>query len=283
KNFVFQVAYADGTVTDVAGGAIGRAGAFFDRVVFYRNDKTPTYSADPHGWLADPTLAGRTAGEQQLGLFRSTGQLVNTNPAWLEVPIANPFGPGRRGGQGGDRADRLAAAAELFGGDQGAPCELAEHCVARLGEVLQHVWGYDAEEKVTVHGSPPTGHVNVVRAALTHAPARLRRPRLVSPRPRCLGLSRCERPPTASGSPSVFCAGATRGWRSRSSPSPAEWRWCARSTSSTGRCSADSSRSSTPWRGGPRCRCAPARAVCSPSPSPQRCPRFPVSSSPSRW
>ena len=90
KNFVFQVAYADGTVTDVAGGTIVRAGAFFDRVVFYRNDKTPTYSSDPHGWLADPTLAGRTAGEQQLGLFLATGQVVNTNPAWLEVPIADP-------------------------------------------------------------------------------------------------------------------------------------------------------------------------------------------------
>jgi hypothetical protein len=90
KNFVYQIAYADGTVTDVAGGTIVRAGAFFDRVVFYRNDKTPTYSSDPHGWLADPSLAGRTAGEQQLGLFLSTGQLVNTNPAWLEVPIANP-------------------------------------------------------------------------------------------------------------------------------------------------------------------------------------------------
>jgi len=90
KNFVYQIAYGDGTATDVAGGAIVRAGAFFDRVVFYRNDKTPTYASDPHGWLADPTLAGRTDGEQQLGLFLSTGQVVNTNPAWLEFPIANP-------------------------------------------------------------------------------------------------------------------------------------------------------------------------------------------------
>ena len=90
KNFVYQIAYGDETATDVAGGAIVRAGAFFDRVVFYRNDKTPTYASDPHGWLADPTLAGRTDGEQQLGLFLSTGQVVNTNPAWLEFPIANP-------------------------------------------------------------------------------------------------------------------------------------------------------------------------------------------------
>src|SRR5438445_2118114 len=90
KNFVFQVGYADGTTTDVCAGTIVRAGVFFDRVVFYRNDKTPTYASDPHGWLADPSLAGRTAGEQQLALFLSTGQLVNTNPAWLEVPIADP-------------------------------------------------------------------------------------------------------------------------------------------------------------------------------------------------
>src|SRR5439155_11874437 len=90
KNFVFQIAYGDGTTTDVAGGVIVRPGAFFDRVVFYRNDKTPTYASDPRCWLAEPSLAGRTAGEQQLGTFLSTGQVVNTNPSWLEFPIANP-------------------------------------------------------------------------------------------------------------------------------------------------------------------------------------------------
>jgi hypothetical protein len=87
---VFQTAYADGTTTDPTAATLYRAGQLFDRVVFYRNDKTPTYASDPHGWLADPTLAGRTSGEQQLGAFLLTGQLVNTNPAWLEVPIANP-------------------------------------------------------------------------------------------------------------------------------------------------------------------------------------------------
>lgn len=90
KNVVFQTAYADGTTTDPTAATLYRAGQLFDRVVFYRNDKTPTYASDPHGWLADPTLAGRTSGEQQLGAFLLTGQLVNTNPAWLEVPIANP-------------------------------------------------------------------------------------------------------------------------------------------------------------------------------------------------
>jgi len=90
KNIAFQTAYADGTTTDPTAATMYRAGNLFDRVVFYRNDKTPTYSSDPHGWLADPTLAGRTSGEQQLGTFLSTGSLVNTNPAILEVPIADP-------------------------------------------------------------------------------------------------------------------------------------------------------------------------------------------------
>ncbi|HUZ28183.1 MAG TPA: Ig-like domain-containing protein [Solirubrobacteraceae bacterium] len=90
KNVLFQTAYGDGTVPNPTAGNLYRAGRLFDRVVYYRNDKTPTYSSDPHGWLADPTLAGRSSGEQQLGTFLSTGQVVNPNPAWLEFPIANP-------------------------------------------------------------------------------------------------------------------------------------------------------------------------------------------------
>ncbi|MDQ6848053.1 MAG: Ig-like domain-containing protein [Candidatus Dormibacteraeota bacterium] len=90
KNVLFQTAYGDGTVPNPTAGTLYRAGNLFDRVVYYRNDKTPTYASDPHGWLADPTLAGRTFGEQQLGLFLATGTAFNTNPAILEVPIANP-------------------------------------------------------------------------------------------------------------------------------------------------------------------------------------------------
>ena len=90
KLFAFQTAYADGTVPNPTAGTLYRAGELFDRVVYYRNDKSPTYASDPHGWLADPTLSGRTFGEQQLGAFLATGQLVNTNPDLLEVPIANP-------------------------------------------------------------------------------------------------------------------------------------------------------------------------------------------------
>ena len=90
KEIAFQTAYGDGTVPNPTAATLYRAGALFDRVVLYRNDKTPTFGDDPHGWLADPSLAGRESGEQQLGTFLSTGQLVNTNPAWLEVPIADP-------------------------------------------------------------------------------------------------------------------------------------------------------------------------------------------------
>ena len=87
---VFETAYGDGTVPNPTAGTLYRAGQLLDRVVYYRNDKTPTYASDPHGWLADPTLSGRTSGEQLLGLFLATGTVFNTNPAWLEFPIANP-------------------------------------------------------------------------------------------------------------------------------------------------------------------------------------------------
>ncbi|HMC68959.1 MAG TPA: hypothetical protein VKJ07_07390, partial [Mycobacteriales bacterium] len=90
KDVAFQTAYGDGTVPNPTAGTLYRAGALFDRVVYYRNDKTPTYASDPHGWLADPTLAGRSSGQQQLTDFLSTGELSNPNPAFLEVTIANP-------------------------------------------------------------------------------------------------------------------------------------------------------------------------------------------------
>jgi hypothetical protein len=90
KEILFQTAYGDGTVPNPTAGTLYRAGALFDRVVYYRNDKTPTFASDPHGWLADPTLAGRTFGEMQVGQFLANGQVINPNPAFLEFPIANP-------------------------------------------------------------------------------------------------------------------------------------------------------------------------------------------------
>jgi hypothetical protein len=90
KQVLFESAYGDGTVPNPTAGIIYRAGNLFDRVLYYRNDKTPTYSSDPHGWLADPTLAGRSGGELILANFLATGQVINPNPAWYEFPVANP-------------------------------------------------------------------------------------------------------------------------------------------------------------------------------------------------
>lgn len=90
KEILFETAYGDGTVPNPTAGILYRAGSLFDRVLYYRNDKTPTYSSDPHGWLADPTLAGRTDGELILSDFLASGQVTNPNPAWFEFPIANP-------------------------------------------------------------------------------------------------------------------------------------------------------------------------------------------------
>jgi hypothetical protein len=88
KDLLFQTAYGDQTVPNPTAGTIYRAGQLFDLVTYYRNDRTPTYSSDPHGWLADPTLAGRTFGQLELTTFLSTGKGVDANPLWLEMPIA---------------------------------------------------------------------------------------------------------------------------------------------------------------------------------------------------
>jgi hypothetical protein len=87
KKLLFQTALGDRTVPNPTAGTIYRAGQLFDLVTYYRNDRTPTYASDPHGWLADPTKAGRTFGQTQLTTFLSTGDVVNPNPAWFEVPI----------------------------------------------------------------------------------------------------------------------------------------------------------------------------------------------------
>jgi hypothetical protein len=89
KEVAFQTAYGDGTVPNPTAATLYRAGQLFDRVTLYRNDKSPTFDSDPHGFLADPSLAGRTPGQQQLAEFLSSGNLTNPNPALLEVPIAD--------------------------------------------------------------------------------------------------------------------------------------------------------------------------------------------------
>jgi hypothetical protein len=88
KQLLFQTAYGDQTTTDPAAGTIYRAGNLYDLVTYYRNDKTPTYAKDPHGFLADPTIAGRTGAQQQLGAFLKSGTVTNPDPSMFEVPIS---------------------------------------------------------------------------------------------------------------------------------------------------------------------------------------------------
>lgn len=92
KTVLFQTAFGDHTVPNYTAGQIYRAGQLFDRVTYYRNDRTPTNGSDPHGFLADPTLAGRFFGQAQLTAFLKSGgaTVINPNPALFEVPIADP-------------------------------------------------------------------------------------------------------------------------------------------------------------------------------------------------
>ncbi|MGI8534939.1 MAG: hypothetical protein ACR2K2_00305, partial [Mycobacteriales bacterium] len=92
KSVLFQVAFGDATVPNVTSGNLLRAGEMFDRVTYYRNDRTPTRGTNPHGFLADPTLFGRELGQAQLTAFLSTGRIVDPDgPLPLfEVPIVHP-------------------------------------------------------------------------------------------------------------------------------------------------------------------------------------------------
>ncbi|MHB8340327.1 MAG: Ig-like domain-containing domain [Mycobacteriales bacterium] len=94
KTVEFSNAFGDHTVPNVTAGNIFRAGHLFDRVTYYRNDKTPTNDSDPHGFLADPTLFGREFAEEQLGVFLATRGTVVIDPDGpgpiFEVPVSDP-------------------------------------------------------------------------------------------------------------------------------------------------------------------------------------------------
>lgn len=94
KTVLFATAFGDHTVPNFTAGNIYRAGQLFDRLSYYRNDKTPTSGTDPHGFLADPTLAGRSGGELQLTAFLQSDGATLLDPDGpgpvFEVPVANP-------------------------------------------------------------------------------------------------------------------------------------------------------------------------------------------------
>jgi len=90
----FQVAFGDHTVPNPTTGTLIRAGALADRVTYYRNDETASFAINPHGYLLDPRLAGRTQAQQQLVEFLFSHGANVTNPSLpgtnvFEVPIVN--------------------------------------------------------------------------------------------------------------------------------------------------------------------------------------------------
>ncbi len=91
KDVLYQIAFGDNTVPNPTGGNIIRAGELFDRVTYYRNDKTPTSGRNPHGFLADPSVFGRQMAQVQLTAFLETGSIVDPDGPLpvFEVPIAN--------------------------------------------------------------------------------------------------------------------------------------------------------------------------------------------------
>jgi hypothetical protein len=93
KHVIFQTAFGDHTVPNPTAGEMYRAGKVLDLVSYYRNDKTPTATSDPHGFLLDPRLAGRDQGQAQVLAFISSGGATvidpdGPGPIW-EVPVFN--------------------------------------------------------------------------------------------------------------------------------------------------------------------------------------------------
>ncbi|GAC1611163.1 MAG: hypothetical protein NVS3B26_22220 [Mycobacteriales bacterium] len=80
KKIIFQTAYTDGTVPNPTAGTLYRTLGDYSKVWIYRNDRTPTYASNPHGFLLDPTLAGRNQGQQQIGDFITSGGSTVTDP-----------------------------------------------------------------------------------------------------------------------------------------------------------------------------------------------------------
>ncbi len=94
KKVIYQFAFGDQTVPNPTSSTIMRAGQLQDVTTFYRNDRTPTAGANPHGFLIDPRLTGRQPALLQVATFLASGGATITDPDGagpvFEVPIADP-------------------------------------------------------------------------------------------------------------------------------------------------------------------------------------------------
>jgi hypothetical protein len=94
KRVMYQFAFGDQTVPNPTSATLMRAGGLQDVTTFYRNDRTPTAGTNPHGFLLDPTITGRTPGQAQVLDFLASGGGTISDPDGpapvFEVPIADP-------------------------------------------------------------------------------------------------------------------------------------------------------------------------------------------------
>lgn len=94
KRVLYQYAFGDETVPNPTSATLMRAGGLQDVTTFYRNDRTPTAGLNPHGFLLDPRIAGRTPGQEQIVDFLDSEGMSITDPDGgapiFEVPIADP-------------------------------------------------------------------------------------------------------------------------------------------------------------------------------------------------
>ncbi len=90
-----QSAFGDQTVPNPTASTLIRAGNLQSRTSLYRNDKTPNFAANPHGFLLNPSFTlGFTNGQSQMSTFLASGGTTVIDPdgplpVW-EVPVTDP-------------------------------------------------------------------------------------------------------------------------------------------------------------------------------------------------
>jgi hypothetical protein len=76
-----QAAFGDQTVPNPTTDALVRAGELEARTWLYRNDRTATAAANPHGFLLDPVSPGSPLGQAQALIFLRTGRVGDPDGA----------------------------------------------------------------------------------------------------------------------------------------------------------------------------------------------------------
>ena len=93
KRVLYQFAFGDQTVPNPTSATLVRAGDLADVTSVYRNDRSPTASTNPHGFLLDPRVAGRNLGQMQILEFLASDGRSIIDPdgpgALFETPVSD--------------------------------------------------------------------------------------------------------------------------------------------------------------------------------------------------